>query len=105
MTRTRVLLELVAADGRLDPEAWRLAHRDRTPVAVCSCGGPVYTDDDGPEYVVHFGVRWHSLRCSSCHSTSELPATRVLPTVEHRPSTARVAAAAALERRKLADHL
>jgi len=105
MTRTRVLLELVAEDGRLDQDAWRSAHQDRTPVALCGCGGPVVTDPREPEYREHFGVRWYAMRCQQCQSTSELPATRVLPTTDRRPSLARADAAAQVERRRLAETL
>lgn len=104
MAATRLLAELVdPVTGRLDAEAWRLAHRDRTPVALCRCGGPVVSDPAEPEFVVHFGVRWHAMRCQSCGHTTEISAARVLPTTNRRPSLVRSAEAAAIDRRRLGE--
>jgi hypothetical protein len=96
--RTRMLAELVTAEGRIDPAAWRTAHADRTPVARCACGGPVLTDPEAPEYVVFYGVRWYAMRCVSCGKDTETPATRVLQTEVRRPSLAHSAAVLARER-------
>lgn len=100
---TRLLAELIGPEGRLDPDAWADAHRDRTPVGVCGCGGLVYTDHHEPEFVVHFGVRWYAMRCQVCDHTSELPGTRQLPRGPHRPSRALAAVAADIERRRLGE--
>lgn len=101
---TLMLAELVDPDNRLDPQAWARAHLDRTAVARCGCGGPVYTDDQEPEYVIHFGVRWYAMRCDTCGHPTELPGTRVLKTTGPRPSLAGAAIARDVERRRLAEH-
>ena len=104
MPATRLFAELVDPDtGRLSGDAWRIAHRDRTPVALCRCGGPVVTNPDEPEYLEHFGVRWYSCRCQSCGAVTELSGGRVLPTTDRRPSLAVAAAAAASDRRRLGE--
>lgn len=105
MARTLLFAELIdPATGRLDGAAWRVAHRDRTAVALCGCGGPVVTDPTEPEFVVHFGARWYAMRCQSCGATSELSGARVLPTTERRPSLAVAAEAARIDRRRLGEH-
>lgn len=103
MAATRLLAELLTPDGRLDGDAWRACHRDRTPVALCRCGGPCVTDPAEPEFVVHFDVRWYSLRCQSCGATTEVSGARRLPVSERRPSLAVAAAAAAIDRRILGE--
>jgi hypothetical protein len=84
--KTRMLAELVNDAGRIDAEAWHRAHGDRTPVARCSCGGPVLTDPTSPEFTVFHGVRWYSMRCVSCRKETELPGTRRLETEVRRPT-------------------
>jgi len=101
MPRTRLLAELVDDEGHLDGEAWRAAHRDRSPVAICACGAPAPTNPTEPEYVVHFGVRWYSVRCPAGH-TAELSGGKKLKT-EGRPSAALAARAAEIEARKLGE--
>jgi hypothetical protein len=104
MPATRLFAELLDPDtGRLDGDAWHVAHRDRTPVALCGCGGPCVTDPGEPEYVVHFGVRWYTLRCRSCGRTAELSGGRVLPATDRRPSLAVAAEAARIDRRRLGE--
>lgn len=104
MVATRLLAELIdPATGRLDGVAWRLAHRERTPVALCRCGGPCVTDPAEPEYREHFGVRWYSLRCQSCSAATEVSGARTLPASDRRPSLAVGAAAAVIDRRILGE--
>lgn len=103
MQRTRLLAELVdPTSQQLDREAWALAHRERTPVAVCRCGALAVTDPTGPEHVAHFGARWYTIRCESCGQESEINDTRKLETTG-RPSRSLRAQAALVEARKLAD--
>lgn len=100
----KILAELVNDSGHVDPEQWRVAHRDRLPVARCSCGGPAMTHPLEPESTVVAGVRWYSLRCSVCGATSELPATRQLD-VRRRPSRATTAVGVAASRRRVGERL
>jgi hypothetical protein len=96
--KTRVLAELINDAGRIDADAWRQAHRDRTPVARCACGGPMLTDPMSPEFAVFHGVRWYSMRCVACGKETDLPATRRLETEVRRPSLAHSAAVLEFER-------
>lgn len=106
MSAMRLFAELVDPDtGRLSGDAWGIAHRDRTPVALCGCGGPCVTDPAEPAYREHFGVRWYSLRCQSCGRTAELSGGRVLPTTDRRPSLAVAAEGARSDRRRLGEGL
>jgi hypothetical protein len=104
MAATRLLAELIDPESRrLDADAWRQAHADRTPVALCWCGGPCVSDPDEPEYREHFGVRWYALRCQSCTATSEVAGTREFPATDRRPSLTTAAAAAVIDRRILGE--
>lgn len=105
MSATRLFAELVGSSGRLDGDAWHVAHRDRTPVALCRCGGPVVTDPGEPEFVIHFGVRWYSTRCQSCGASAEVSGARVLPTTDRRPSLAVAAEGARSDRRRLGERI
>lgn len=100
----KLLDELVLDTGHIDTDQWRVAHRDRLPVARCHCGGPAMTNPLEPESTVVLGVRWYSLRCSVCGALSELPATRRL-TVGRRPSRERTAVGVAASRRRAGERL
>ncbi len=104
MTATRLFAELLdSPTGRLSGDAWAVAHRDRTPVGLCRCGGPIVTDPAEPEYLEHFGVRWYSCRCQSCGNPTEVSGARVLPTTDRRPSLAVAAEGARSDRRRLGE--
>lgn len=101
----KLLAEVVLDTGHIDSEAWRVAHRDRLPVARCDCGGPAMTHPLEPESTVISGVRWYSIRCSVCGHTSELPATRKLDVGRRRPSRETALVGAAAARRRVGERL
>jgi hypothetical protein len=100
--RTTLLSELVGPDGLLDPERWVVAHRDRTPVALCGCRGLVVTNPEEPAVRTVFGVPWHAMRCTVCGHETEVTGNRRFPNVA-RTSLQVLEAARELEARKLAD--
>jgi hypothetical protein len=102
---TRVLDELLNAEGVIDLEAWSRAHVDRTQVARCRCGGPVVTDPVEPAIKVFHGVRWYSTRCTVCAGETEIPGHRKFSTEVARPSKAGTTAVLQRDRRRLAETL
>lgn len=103
----KLLAEVVLDTGHIDSEQWRIAHRDRLPVAKCmpGCGGPAMTNPLEPESTVVAGVRWYSIRCSVCGATSELPATRKLDVGRRRPSREATRVGVDASRRRVGERL
>lgn len=99
---TTLLAELIDGEGRVDPERWRIAHRDQSPVALCRCGGLVHPDPDEAAVRRFYGVDWYAMRCASCGHETEVNGTRVMPTTG-RTSLALLEEARAVEARRYAD--